>query len=138
MNMDPKVFKPNDRMLRQFSGLWIAFFGAGAVLQRFVYDRPTAAAILAVLAVTVGPLGLAWPRAIKPVFIGWMALVFPVGWVVSRVILGVLFLGLFTPVAWIFRIAGRDALGLKRQLRAQTYWQPKPAASDKSTYLRQF
>jgi hypothetical protein len=94
--------------------------------------------VLAVLAVTVGLLGLTWPRRIKPVFVAWMALAFPIGWIVSRVILGLLFYGLFTPVAWILRLKGRDELGLKRQPEATTYWHRKPSATDKSQYLRQF
>src|SRR5262249_37672073 len=131
-------FNPTDRMLQQFSVLWIVFFGANAAVQEFQYQRHFLALGLAVLALTVGPLGLAWRRAIKPIFIGWMALVFPIGWIVSHLILGILFYGLFTPVAWSFRIIGRDMLGLKPQPQAATYWHPKPYAQDKSQYLRQF
>jgi len=131
-------FAPTDRMLRQFSLLWIIFLGAIAGLQEFYYDRPIVAGILALLAVTVGPLGLAWPATIRPIFIGWMALAYPIGWVVSRVILGILFFGMFAPVALIFRIIGRDAMGLKRQSRAATYWRPKPQARSSAQYLRQF
>ncbi len=90
------------------------------------------------LAVTVGPLGLMRPRIIRPVFIGWMALAYPIGWSVSRIVLGVVFYGLFTPVAWIFRIIGRDELGLKPQPLAATYWRSKPRPTDKAKYLRQF
>ena len=131
-------FAPTDRMLRQFSVLWIFFFGANSAVQEFQYHRHFLAIVLAVLALTVGPLGLAWRRAVKPIFIGWMALVFPIGWIVSRVVLGILFYGLFTPVAWIFRRSGRDMLGLKPQPQVATYWHPKPYAKDKSQYFRQF
>jgi hypothetical protein len=131
-------FKPTDRMLRQFSGIWIVFFGAIAALQEFHHQRHGLALVLAALAVTAGPIGLAWPRAIRPIFIGWMVVVYPIGWVVSRLILGTLFYGMFTPVAWFFRLTGRDALGLKRQPEAATYWQAKAGARDKSQYLRQF
>jgi hypothetical protein len=131
-------FAPSDRMLRQFSGLWIVFFGAVAALQEFHHHRHVLGITLAVLAVTIGPLGLAWPRAIKPIFIGWMALAFPIGWVVSHIMLGILFYGLFTPIAWIFRIIGRDALELKPKPQAPTYWLSKAHGLDKSQYLRQF
>jgi hypothetical protein len=131
-------FAPTDRMLRQFSGLWIVFFGAIAARQEFHHHRHVLALVLAVAALTIGILGLAWPRGIKPIFIGWMALAYPIGWIVSRVILGALFYGLFTPVAWIFRMIGRDALGLRPQPQAATYWLPKSQAPDKSQYLRQF
>ena len=131
----PNPFAPSPRMLRQFAGLWILFFGALAAWQAF-HQNPRWAMILGALALTLGPLGLAWPRAIKPVFIGWMALVWPIGWLVSRLILGVLFYGMFTPIAAVFRLARRDALALQPQPQAATYWRRKPPATGKEHYFR--
>lgn len=125
-------------MLRQFAAMWIVFFGGAAAWQQFARHRPTFAVVLAVLAVTVGPLGVAWPRAIRPVFIGWMALAYPIGWIVSRIVLAVVFYFVFTPVAWVFRLIGRDVLELKSQPAATTYWHSKPTVADQSAYLRQF
>ncbi len=93
------LFNPTDRMLRQFAAIAIVFFGAIAARQEFHHHRHGLAIVFAVLAATIGPLGLAWPRVIKPVFIGWMALAYPIGWTVSRIVLGVIFYGLFTPMA---------------------------------------
>ena len=140
MNTSHSPFAPSDRMLRQFAALWIVFFGAIAARQEFHYHRDVVAIAVAALAVTVGPLGLLFPRAIRPVFIGWMGLAFPIGWVVSRVVLGVIFYGLFTPVALLFRLIGRDVLVLKARPEAATYWCPKPGAGagDRAQYLRQF
>ena len=132
------LFNPTDRMLRQFAAISIVFFGAIAARQEFHHHRHGLAIVFAVLAATIGPLGLAWPRVIKPVFIGWMALAHPIGWTVSRIVLGVIFYGLFTPVAWVFRLIGRDELALKSQPTAATYWRPKPGAVEQSQYLRQF
>jgi membrane protease YdiL (CAAX protease family) len=134
----PNPFAPSDRMLRQFGGLWILFFGLIAAWQEFRHERHTLALVLAVLAVTIGPLGIVWPRGIKPIFIGWMALAFPIGWAISRLVLGLLYYGMFTPVACFFRLTGRDELRLKPQREAATYWKPKPGAADKARYLRQF
>ena len=131
-------FEPTERMLRQFAGIWVVFFGSIAAWQELHHHRHVLAIVLAVLAVTVGPLGLAWPRILRPVFIAWMALVYPIGWTVSRIVLGVIFYGMFTPLAWVFRLVGRDVLVLKSQPTAATYWRPKPSAADESQYLRQF
>jgi saxitoxin biosynthesis operon SxtJ-like protein len=129
---------PNDRMLRQFAGLWIVFFAAIAARMYF-HGRPAWLWMsIGAAALTIGPMGLLWPRLIKPIFVGWMKLASPIGWVVSRVVLGLIFFGLITPLAWAFRRGGRDALGLKRSMSTQTYWQSKPAATDKAQYLRQF
>src|SRR5262245_8596752 len=125
-------------MLRQFAGIWIVFFLAIGAYQGFYHHRQTLGIVLAVLAVTVGAIGVMWPKAIRPIFVGWMTLAYPIGWTVSRIVLGAVFYGLFTPIAIVFRMMGRDELGLKRQPSAATYWQPKPRAADKTQYLRQF
>jgi hypothetical protein len=132
-----KHLNPTDTMLRQFALLWVVFLGAIAVRQQ-LHGRHILAIVLTVLAVTIGPAGLIWPRTIRPVFVGWMTLVYPIGWFVSRVVLGAIFYGLFTPVAWLSRMLGRDALLLRRKPHVTTYWGPKPAPSDSAQYLRQF
>jgi RsiW-degrading membrane proteinase PrsW (M82 family) len=133
-----KMLAPDDRTLRQFAVLWIAFFAALALAQEFYHHRHVLALVLGVLAMTVGLMGLVWPRAIKPIFVGWMVLVFPIGWTISHIILGILFYLIFSPVALLFRIIGRDALALKPRPTLATYWRPKPQPKDKSEYLRQF
>jgi Saxitoxin biosynthesis operon protein SxtJ len=131
------ILAPDDRMLRQFAFLWIIFFGAIALAQEFHHHRHVLAMVLGVLAAVVGAFGIVWPRAIKPIFIAWMILVFPIGWIVSHVMLGILFYGMFCPVGLLFRITGRDGLELKPRQEGATYWQPKPHGKDKLQYLRQ-
>jgi RsiW-degrading membrane proteinase PrsW (M82 family) len=133
-----KMLAPDDRMLRQFAALWIAFFAAVAVAQEFYHHRHVLALVLGILAATVGPMGLVWPRAIKPIFVAWMVLVFPIGWTISHAILGILFYLMFSPVALLFRIIGRDTLALKPRRNVASYWSLKPKPKDKSEYLRQF
>jgi len=55
----------------------------------------------------------------------------------SRVALAILFYLLFTPVALVFKVTGRDTLHRRR--RSQTsYWTPKAGAADVREYFRQF
>ena len=61
----------------------------------------------------------------------------PVGVVVSRVLLGVLFFGLFTPVGLVFKLIGRDALARQYKPEQTSYWEPKPGTTDIRGYLRQ-
>jgi len=136
--MSGNPFAPTSRILRQFGALWIVFFGVLAAWQGFHHERRALGIALGILAVTIGPLGIAAPRLIRPIFIGWMGLAYPIGWIVSRLVLGILFYGLFTPVAFVFRIMGRDELRLRAHPEATTYWSSKPQAADKAHYLRQF
>ena len=59
---------------------------------------------------TLGPLGLIWPRLLRPIYVAWMVLAFPIGWTISQLILAVMFYGLFTPIGLVFRLIGRDPL----------------------------
>src|SRR5215468_5655222 len=120
--MHDNPFAPTPRMLRQFGGIWIVFFGAIGVWQGLHHERHGLGLALAVLAITIGPLGIAAPKLIRPVFIGWMTLAYVIDWIVSRIVLGILFYGLLTPVALILRARGRDELRLKPQPNAETYW----------------
>lgn len=131
-------FTPTDRMLRQFSGLWIVFLGAIAVFQQVYHQRHVLAIMLAVLAVTLGPIGLARPRVIKPLYLLLMLVTFPIGWVISNVVLLVIFILLITPLAVWFRIIGRDELRCKRASRSSSFWIPCGGPQDVSTYYRQF
>jgi hypothetical protein len=136
--MQDSPFAPTPRTLRQFGGLWIVFFGAMATWQGLHHSRSGIAIALGIVALTIGPLGVVAPHVIRPVFVGWMFAVYPVGWLVSRFMLGVLFYGLFTPIGIISRAIGRDELRLRPHRASDTYWTTKPQAADRAQYLKQF
>lgn len=131
-------FHPSDRTLRQFAGLWIVFFAGLGLWQLLGRQRLAAGLALEILAFAVGPVGLVRPRWLRPVFVGWMVLAFPIGWLVSHLMLAVLYYGIFTPLGLAFRLAGRDALALRPRPDQESYWSPKPAPEDVRRYFRQF
>jgi hypothetical protein len=128
---------PSKRMLRQFAALWLAVFAGLAAWHAQVDERVTIAGVFAILAVTIGPLGLIAPVLIRPVFVAWTVLAFPIGWTVSRLVLLLLFGAIVTPLALIFRLRGRDPLQIERRSDATTYWVRKPAPPDLASYFRQ-
>ncbi len=137
MKFSDLPWRPTTAMLRNFSGLSLVFVGSAAAWQYWVKDRPSLAIALALLALTIGSVGLVKPHAVQPVFVVWLALAFPVGWTVSQVALAMLLYGMFTPLAVVFRLMRRDVLWLKRPKR-DSYWTPKPAPRDAASYLRPF
>jgi hypothetical protein len=97
---------------------YLAFCGAGAVLMTF---------------------GVIWPRALKYVYIAWMALAFTLGFVMSNVILTLFFFLFVTSIGLLARLFHKDFLARKWDKRAASYWircgrQVKTANS----YERQF
>jgi hypothetical protein len=132
---DVRAPKP-DRLLRQFAGLTLAVFGSLALWRAAAGDRGGVTMGLAALALIIGVAGLSKPALVRPLFQAWMIAAFPIGWVVSNVMLAVLFFGVFTPIALVFRLMGRDVLD-RRGRTAASYWRTGPAAVDPRDYFRQ-
>ncbi len=86
----------------------------------------------------LGLLGWLAPRVVRPFYIAAMLAAFPIGWVVSWLTLGLVYYGVFTPLALGFRLAGRDVLGRRKPRATDSYWTPKPAPDDPGRYLRQY
>jgi hypothetical protein len=128
--------RPTERLLRQFAGLCLVIFGALAADQWLRHDRTALALVLAGLAVFVGAAGLISPKLVRPIFVGWMAVAFPIGWTISNVLLAGLYFGLFTPLGGLLRLAGRDPL-CRRRPAVDTYWQPKPMPAHVTSYFQQ-
>ena len=88
-------------------------------------------------ALIVGVPGLIMPACVRRIFVGWMTLAFPIGWLVSQLMMAVMFYVILTPVALIFRIRGRDLMQRKRTANRATYWLPKRSPEDVRSYFRQ-
>jgi hypothetical protein len=83
-------------------------------------------------------LGLAVPRVLKPLQKAWMALAVVMGWVMTRVILGVLFYLVFTPIGLTARIFGKRFLDLGRKGKKDSYWNYRKGRPDRDSYEKQF
>jgi hypothetical protein len=128
---------PSPATLRWF-GVLAAFFLAGLAGWQFVvHDRAVLAGVLGGAALAVGLVGLGSPQLLRPVFVGWMVLLFPVNWLVSHLVLACLFYCIFTPVGLFFRLVGRDALARRFHSEQDTYWVDKPGGADVHSYFRQ-
>jgi hypothetical protein len=102
-------------------------------------SHATAGTILSALGTTLVLGGLLVPRWLRPVERGWMAVAEVLGAFWARVILGLAYYGVLTPVGFIMRLAGRDPLD--RRLRSdESYWKKRPAEPPPSRerYARQF
>lgn len=141
-------WNPDPRQLRQFAAIWLVAFGligalvawrAGAFDVPLVWARPWLAPLVFwIVAALVGLVGLVAPRAVRPVYVAWMAVGFPIGWVVSHVLLAITYFGLFTLVSLVFKLIGRDPLHRRFDRAAATYWVRRTPTGDVSRYFKQF
>ena len=83
--------------------------------------------------------GLAFPIVLRPVQKLWMALAIVLGWLMTRVILAVVFYVGMTPIAAIARLVRKRFLDLGFEPSRETYWVRRPEPDrDKERYLSQF
>ncbi|MBI1875750.1 MAG: hypothetical protein HYS05_17935 [Acidobacteria bacterium] len=130
---------PSPRELRQFAGIWWpALFG---VIAWTIYSRSgsvgAAGAVLGA-ALIIGAIGFVKPPFMRVIYVGWMTAVFPIGWVVSHAVLGVVFFLVMTPIGLMMRALGRDPMARAFDRTATSYWQPRDTTTDVSRYFRQF
>jgi hypothetical protein len=126
----------SNRLLRQFAGLWLLFCGLVTWME-YTRDRLLTALVFAGLGLAFGPPGLVRPQAIRPLFVFLITITQPLGWVVSHVLLAVLYYGVVTPLGLVFRLAGRDILCRRQAAGQDSYWTPKPIPTDVRSYFRQ-
>lgn len=131
-------FHPTGKALRQFAAAWLVFFLAVGTYQYVVRGHQRWGLTLILLAIAVSVLGLVRPAAVRWIFVGWMVLAFPIGWLLSQIMLLLLFYGVITPVALLFRFRGRDMLRSKPAPNRPTYWLPKQTPQDVTSYFHQY
>src|SRR6266404_524188 len=83
--------------------------------------------------------GAIWPRALKYIYIAWMALAFTLGFVMSNVILILFFFIVVTPIGLLARLFRKDFLARKWDTQAASYWIQCPNETKTAeSYERQF
>lgn len=84
-------------------------------------------------------LGLIAPRALRPVLAGWIKFAIALNWLMTRVLLGIAFFLMITPVRFIIHFFGEDPLKRKWLPDAPTYWEePEEQPEDFDRYRNQF
>jgi hypothetical protein len=112
--------------LRKFAWVMTGALGAFAAFATY-RGSATAATVLATIAGLFLLSGLAVPTALAPVHRLWMAFAHVLGRVNTRVILGLFFFLILSPVSLVMKLARRDLL-LRRFHRGHaTYWQKRGA-----------
>ena len=67
-------------------------------------------------------LGITIPALLKPVYLVWMLLATILGWLMTRVILSLLFYVIVTPIGLISRLFRKQFLELRWDRSKDTYW----------------
>ncbi len=87
--------------------------------------------------------GLAATGWLKPALLGpvhrlWMWLALALGWVNTRLLLGLVFYGMMAPAGWVLRLLGKDPLARRFDPKADSYRVAATQRPDHSHFERPF
>ncbi len=138
MSMLAINWHPSRKELRAFAAIWFVFFGLIGVWFYLGGGTVWTSNTLWCAAIAGGTLGLVAPAWLRPIYVGWMVAVYPIGWVVSHLILALVFYGLLLPIGLACRVVGYDSMHRALNRETLSYWTERQQAIDIKRYFRQF
>ena len=106
-----------------------------ALFQRHQADLKSVFFIVGALLVI---FGIVAPIVLKPVYKIWMTLAVILGYVMTRIILLIMFFGVITPVAFLMRSLGKNTLETTINKRSKSYWKKKQTPDNVESYFNQY
>ena len=140
-------WNPTHRQLRQFGTICLVAF---SVLGMLIYVRHSVFRIpldihvshaigisLYCFGTICALIAIVAPPVLRPLYAGLTLITLPIGYVVSFVILAVMFYGVITPIGLFMRLIGRDTMQRKLRPDLPSYWEPRQTETDMQRYFRQ-
>ena len=118
-------------------GFFFTFVFAAAGAYSYYSSNLNWAFILTVIGSIFLVLTLIKSDALLPLNKVWMRFGVLLGMIVSPIVLGIIFFGLFTPIAIFMRVSGRDELRLKFTCKA-SHWIPRREPITSESFKQQF
>ncbi len=129
---------PSRGELRFFAALvFPAFWTVVALLVLFRAGMPQVALWIAATAATISIVGLISPVFMRWVYLGMIYATYPIGFVVSHILLAIVYYVIITPIGLAMRLAGKDPMNRTFEEDRSTYWLDKEGKADVHSYFRQ-
>ena len=128
--------KPTRKNIRNFGvtiGLFLMILG-GILFWKEIEDY----IIVTFVGIVFIVCGLGLPRILKPIYLFWMIVSSILGWVMTRVVLSILFFTMITLIGLISKLFGKQFLDLKWDNSKNSYWNQRQGKPEKSSYENQF
>lgn len=103
-----------------------------------VYYDNLAYQFVAIIASIFIVLGFLFPLLLKPIYFVWMVFAAILGWIMTRLILSLVFYLLITPIGLVTRMIGEDFLALKKK-NLDSYWNYRDISNESNQdYEKQY
>ena len=129
---------PGKGELNWFGLIFMAFFGLIGALVWFKLDSHSVARWIWTVAGAVTLLYYAIPPLRRLLYLAWMYAAYPIGWVMSHVVLAIVFYLVFTPIGLLMRLFGKDPMQRRFRKDGGSYWQEHNPHREPGRYFRQF
>lgn len=131
---------PTAERLRSFGWLLLPAMCLLGALSWWRTGQVNVALVIWTSGAVLAALYAAFPAVRRPIYVGWMTAAFPVGWVVSHLIMALIYFGVVTPIGLLVRWTRGDRLERHFDRSASTYWQIRQPAKDKDVerYFKQY
>ena len=106
-------------------------------LRFFVFHHGNTWLLLAVAAFFL-VTGLFLHPVLKPIYQGWTWIAHKIGWFNTRLLLGMIFYLMFTPIAILAKILGKDFMKEKLDSSRNSYWLNYDREFDLKNYEKEF
>ncbi len=131
-------FNPSDKELRWFGLMLALFCGLVGALVYWRTGSSAAARVLWALGGALGVIYYALRPLRRPMYLGWMAAVYPIGWTISHLMFGFIYYLVLTPIGLLLRLGGWDPLQRHFEDEVRTYWLERRSPAETTRYFRQF
>lgn len=139
MSIVPINRHPTKKQLNQFGFIWLGFITFFGAMAWFKFGNPTAASYLWVAAVVVPIIGWLVPAFMRLVFVGMSYAAWPIGFVVSHVVLALVYYLVMTPIGVLMRLFGYDPMARHSNQADSSFWVERIGSSRRTdAYFRQF
>ncbi len=138
---------PEPRILRQFGFIALVGFGLLALAAHYeilLFSMGLGAAraplvvAFAAIAVVSATFSLVAPRLNRLVYVAISVLTYPIGLVLSYVILGFLFFAIIAPIGMLLRVLGKDPMQRRFDASARSYFVRAKPPSSTENYFRRY
>ncbi len=102
-----------------FLGLGLWFYFTEKVLLSYIFSG---------LLLTFVLIGAISKKLLAKLYKYWMAVAFTLGWIVSRIILVLVYYLVLTPISLIFRMTGKEFLPFMKKNSSDSYWIEKSSS----------
>ena len=103
--------KPSEKQLRDFGDIALCMCNIVGMLLMGLAGLPVKAfVVICLIGVAVYLLSRISVQWVRPIYIGLMVVSFPIGWLISHILMGLFYYGIISAVGLFFRLLKRDPL----------------------------